>query len=419
MDAAGVRPMRGGAHSGAVWTALGVVGAIICAIWLLPSVTLRPSAEWVLLAVLALIAEMLPGEVGLRKTPLRFTLPFIAGVCVAYGPTAAWLTDITVILAAAVGGGALSGRPLPFHEIIRSSIAASFASTLAACAFVTTKASIADPELQLLASAVVYVIAYTAVSPVLSSRLFKRRTLEAPPGLLVFILFICLGLASAVLVADGAIYLTPVVLGPILAIRSLLASRARLSGANESTVGALALMLQRAHPYTHRHIERVASISEEVALRLGLSPTRARLVRQAAVLHDIGKIAIDEDILDLPRKLTDTEYEQVKLHASYGGEILAQVDSMQEVAHWIRHHHERPDGRGYPAGLLDPEIPLESKIIAAVDAFDAMTGGMEGRDGRPFRAPMPIPDALDELERCAGSQFDAVVVQAFREVVGA
>jgi HD-GYP domain-containing protein (c-di-GMP phosphodiesterase class II) len=142
------------------------------------------------------------------------------------------------------------------------------------------------------------------------------------------------------------------------------------------------------------------------------------MVQRAAILHDIGKIAIDEDILDLPRKLTEHEYEHVKLHAEYGGQILAEVESMREVSRWIRHHHERPDGRGYPEGLLDPEIPLESKIIAAVDAFDAMTGGMEGRDGRPFRKAMPVDEALDELERCAGSQFDARVVIAFREVVG-
>jgi HD-GYP domain-containing protein (c-di-GMP phosphodiesterase class II) len=140
-------------------------------------------------------------------------------------------------------------------------------------------------------------------------------------------------------------------------------------------------------------------------------------VRQAALLHDIGKIAINEEILDAPRKLTTEEFDHVKLHAVYGGEILAEIDAMRETARWIRHHHERPDGTGYPLGLLDPEIPLESKIIAVVDAYDAMTGGMEGKDGRPFRPPMTQDEALAELERCSGAQFDAAVVAAFRQEV--
>ena len=158
-------------------------------------------------------------------------------------------------------------------------------------------------------------------------------------------------------------------------------------------------------------------ISEEVAIRLGIPARRAKLLREASVLHDIGKIAVDEEILDKPAKLNASEMEHVRKHSAFGAQILAPVASLGEIVPWIRYHHERPDGTGYPDGLQDIEIPLESKIIAVVDAFDAMTGGVEGNDRRPYREPMSVAAALDELDRCSGTQFDRRVVGAFREVV--
>ncbi|MEQ1933787.1 MAG: HD domain-containing phosphohydrolase, partial [Fimbriimonadaceae bacterium] len=170
-------------------------------------------------------------------------------------------------------------------------------------------------------------------------------------------------------------------------------------------------------PYTHRHLARVALASEEVALRLGLGTKRARLVREAAILHDLGKIAIDEDILDKPAKLTPEEFDHVKQHSEFGERILAPVAEFQEMKQWIRHHHERPDGTGYPDQLRDSQIPIESKIIAVVDAYDAMTGGCEGRDKRSYRDPMTPDQAMQELERCSGTQFDKAVVKTFKRVI--
>ncbi len=225
------------------------------------------------------------------------------------------------------------------------------------------------------------------------------------------------GAPAVVFAVNGAIGWCVLLFAPTLALRRYLEAKQRMSASTHHAVSTLAMMLQHAHPYTHRHLERVASFSEEVALRLGLDRHRAMRVHRAAVLHDIGKIAIDEDILDLPRKLTTDEFAHVQKHAEFGGQILEPVEAFREESTWIRYHHERPDGRGYPEGLLDPEIPIESKIIAVVDAFDAMTGGMEGRDGRPFKAPMKVDAALEELERCSGTQFDRKVVIAFRAVV--
>jgi HD-GYP domain-containing protein (c-di-GMP phosphodiesterase class II) len=100
-----------------------------------------------------------------------------------------------------------------------------------------------------------------------------------------------------------------------------------------------------------------------------------------------------------------------------GAAILEEIADLREIADWIRHHHERPDGKGYPHGLSGDEIPLEARIIAVADAFDAMTGGFESGEKRPYREPMSPSDAMREMDRCAGTQFDSAVVQAFRIAV--
>jgi len=185
----------------------------------------------------------------------------------------------------------------------------------------------------------------------------------------------------------------------------------------DQTLQALALMLQRAHPYTHAHIERVARIAERTARILGLDERRAQHVHAAARFHDIGKIAVDEQILDKPGRLSAEEYDHVKLHAPFGAAILEEIRECRHYADWIRFHHERPDGAGYPSGLKGDQIPLEARIIAVADAYDAMTGGFDGGEPRPYRDPLSPTEALAELERCAGTQFDRQVVAAFRRAL--
>jgi putative nucleotidyltransferase with HDIG domain len=219
------------------------------------------------------------------------------------------------------------------------------------------------------------------------------------------------------LVAVDLVWLVPIMVVPILAVRSGLRQRNLRDDHYEETVSTLTQMLQRAHPYTVGHLERVADIAEEVARHVGVPARRARLVRQAAVLHDIGKIAVDERVLDKPAKLNDAEMAHVRRHPEWGAEILSPVSQFREIVPWILHHHERPDGCGYPHRLQGESIPIESKIIAVVDAFDAMVGSEGPGGARSYREPMTTQQALEELDRCSGTQFDCSVVQAFREVV--
>lgn len=232
-------------------------------------------------------------------------------------------------------------------------------------------------------------------------------------------LFVPAGIAMAVggLIENGMTAWTIAALLPTALIASIAREQIVSDARVHETLQALALMLQRAHPYTHAHIERVARIAERTALHLGLAPERAKMVHEAARLHDVGKIAVDEQILDKPGALTPDEYAHVKLHAPFGAAILEEIEELRSISEWIRFHHERPDGTGYPKGLRDEQIPLEAKIIAVADAFDAMTGGFDGGERRPYREPISPELALVEMERCSGTQFDAKVVTAFREAL--
>jgi diguanylate cyclase (GGDEF)-like protein len=173
---------------------------------------------------------------------------------------------------------------------------------------------------------------------------------------------------------------------------------------------ALVTMIDAQHLHTRDHSENVASYAVALGQELGLDRERIVRLRRAAMLHDVGKVAVDGAILDKPDRLTAEEYEAVQAHSAVGGQMLAHAGLHLESA-WIRHHHERLDGGGYPAALAGDEIPFEARIIFVADSFEAMTSD------RPYRAGMPIADALAELRRCAGTQFDPQVVAALAGLV--
>ncbi|HLO97708.1 MAG TPA: HD domain-containing phosphohydrolase, partial [Fimbriimonas sp.] len=150
---------------------------------------------------------------------------------------------------------------------------------------------------------------------------------------------------------------------------------------------------------------------------LGIAEWKLDQVVQAALLHDIGKIAVDERILEKPGKLTDEEFAKIKEHPGTGEFIVSSVSELAGISTWIRHHHERMDGRGYPDGLVGKQIPLESRLICVIDAYDAMTGSTSDGHRRLYRDPVSSNDAIEELVRCSGTQFDPMVVKKFRKVV--
>jgi len=170
---------------------------------------------------------------------------------------------------------------------------------------------------------------------------------------------------------------------------------------------ALTAAIDAKDRYTRGHSERVAMLGQQLALAAGYEPERAERVHIAGLVHDVGKIGVPEAVLCKPGRLTDEEFELVKLHPEIGYGIVKDIPQLADVLPGVLHHHERWDGRGYPHGLRELEIPEMGRLLALADTFDAMSST------RSYRAAMSRPDVLAEIERCAGCQFDADLAKLF------
>jgi diguanylate cyclase (GGDEF)-like protein len=184
----------------------------------------------------------------------------------------------------------------------------------------------------------------------------------------------------------------------------------RASASRQSTDVLLSVLAER-HPGFGEHSSGVAALAMLTAGQLGLDSVETRIVGLAAELHDVGKMAIPDAILDKRAQLDDAESAFMQRHTVIGERIVAAAPALMSIAPLVRSSHERVDGRGYPDGLSGAEIPLASRIVAVCDAFDAMVSG------RHYRDPVARADATAELRRCAGTQFDPSVVEAFSAVV--
>ena len=184
----------------------------------------------------------------------------------------------------------------------------------------------------------------------------------------------------------------------------------RLEQTNVGIAAALAAALEAKDHYTADHARSIADLAVLVGVKMGMTLTQVRDLRLGAILHDIGKIAVPDAILNKPGALTPEEFEIVKTHADVGEQILAPVPFLEDVRRIVRHDHERWDGEGYPDGLRGEDIPLGSRIVFVVDAFHAMTSD------RPYRRAMDEDEAVGRLREGAGSQFDPAVVDAFVRV---
>ncbi len=214
------------------------------------------------------------------------------------------------------------------------------------------------------------------------------------------------------------IYVTIGTAGLILMIVPLLIARQafqiylRLKSAYMGTVEALVAALEAKDPYTSGHSERVATLAEKIGRQMQLGPTAINTIRNAGILHDIGKIGISRSILRNPGKLTDEEYLRMQKHPESGALILQEIKFMEKIVPVVFHHHEKVDGSGYIDGFKGDEIPLYSRILAVADAFDAMTSP------RPYRPAMDPLVACRELIDCSGTQFDGNIVDHFIKAMG-
>jgi HD domain len=203
-------------------------------------------------------------------------------------------------------------------------------------------------------------------------------------------------------------WFTPVlVLVPVFVARWAVAQFAAQQRAYEATVSALCQAVETKDFYTRGHSERVSRGSVMIATEIGMRTERVAAIRYAGMLHDVGKLGVPTSVLQKRSALTDDEYAAIQLHPMRGLDIVREIGFLDEALAGIMHHHERIDGKGYPMGLAGDEIPEFARVLAVADAFDAMTSN------RSYRGARPVPEAVSELQKCAGTQFDLAFVDAF------
>jgi len=178
----------------------------------------------------------------------------------------------------------------------------------------------------------------------------------------------------------------------------------------DTTLQALSNALDVRDSETEGHSRRVVDYMELIIAQLPVPPDHLATLRRGALLHDIGKIGVPDNVLRKPAALSDAEWVVMKRHPEHGARIISQIPFLEDVSRIVRHHHERWDGKGYPDGIAGEAIPLGARIFAVADSFDAMTSD------RPYRRAMSVKDARVEVARCRGTQFDPEIVDAFVRV---
>jgi len=175
-------------------------------------------------------------------------------------------------------------------------------------------------------------------------------------------------------------------------------------------LSVLSRAIEARDEYTRGHSARVTAIADAIARRLGWDDERLDLLQLGGPLHDVGKLAIPDDVLRKPGRLDDDELAQIREHPRLGARILLRLAAFRGALPYVLYHHERWDGTGYPTGRAGEQIPLEARVLAVADAFDAMTSD------RPYRPALSREEALAEVERCSGTQFDPEIVRIFLDL---
>jgi HD-GYP domain-containing protein (c-di-GMP phosphodiesterase class II) len=412
-------------HEGIVLIAAGAVAA---ALWHTPPAQWLPAGA-VAILLLSVATEMLP--VSLLRGGAQVTLgfPVVCTVIALYGTVPAMAVDSLPTLLA----GVLLNRTYPLQHRLRwglfNAAQSALSAGLAALAYHRLYAGSTDfltgrSLLALTAAAVVYLLVNALLVSV-SSALYNQEPLPniwqyllrmvlptymlvMPLSLLLILLLQAYHVAGFLLVAV-----------PFLAARECFRQRIQQIRNYRETIRALGLLVQHTHPYTSGHLQRASQMAMSVATRLGVPARHIDLLPEATALHDLGKVGIDEAVLNKLTPLTDADWQMIRTHPLKGSEVVSDIKHIGPVALWIALHHERPDGKGYPFGLKLGEIPIEAHIIAVVDAFDAMVGGNEKGEQRPYRKPKSIEEAIAELQQGAGTQFHPEVVKAFIEAMAA
>ena len=346
---------------------------------------------------------------------LRVSVGFIVALAAVavIGPHGAGAIGLAGALAPVAG-------PAPLAKRMFNAAQLALAALLAAIAFAAVLGGNPDDTLlarasvgrvllaSVVAALVYYVVNVSLVAGILSltSGLSLGRVWagSVSPIVVAYVGYGILGLLMAQLYEEVGLVAAFLFLAPMLVARAAFANYAQLRETYDSTVRALVQAVETKDYYTRGHSERVSRVTEMIAREWGMREDRVQVIRIAGMLHDVGKLGVPTKILQKQGKLNQLEFEAIKLHPLRGYEMLCEIDFLTEALSGVYHHHERLDGRGYPMGLQDEEIPEFARIIMVADAFDSMTST------RSYRLAKSVDEAVAELRRCEQIQFDPKVV---------
>lgn len=386
-----------------------------------------PPSGWLLLAALTLLSGSFTIKVPSVPATISVSETFVFASVLLFGTPAA---TITVALDAVIMTSWRHRRE--FHKVLFNATEPTFSIWVASTIFFLfiDKPIGSSPRnlSELLGPVFVLCLTYfllnswlTAVAVGLATRTSITHVWQTHFFWLSLNYFV--GASVAVLIVQNSSHVSIATIGiilPLLIISYLTmkTSMGRLEDANRhveqvnrlylSTVESLAMAVDAKDQVTHGHIRRVQSLAVGMAKALGLKdPNSLKAIEAAALLHDMGKLAVPEHILNKPGRLTPGEFEKMKSHASVGADILSSINFPYPVVPIVRHHHEHWDGSGYPDGLSGPDIPIGARILSVVDCFDALTSD------RPYRRQLSDQEAFQILKECSGSMYDPFVVETF------
>ncbi|MFA5785876.1 MAG: HD-GYP domain-containing protein [Actinomycetota bacterium] len=401
--------------------AYALAAAVAAAAFLWVLVGRFPPRSWPVTAgfgALVLLSETFPTRSPRGSAYYSVSFVVVVAALVAEGPS-------TVALAALASGFAIGFRaPHVGWYVAFESAQLSLSTGLAALAFVATGGKVGIVSTSSFPGILVPIIVATAVGFLVNSFLVSLFLASirgakvtrvwrssfgwtigshfgyAPLGILLAGLYLEIGLAAVAFLVV-----------PLLVVRTAFASYMKVREAFDATARGIVAAIDAKDEYTRGHSERVARLAELLGLELGLPDANLQVLVYGALLHDVGKLAVPKSILTKPARLEPEEYEAIKEHPAKASEVIGEIEFLSEAVSGVYHHHERPDGTGYPSGLTGEEIPFFARIIAVCDAFDAMTSS------RAYRGAIPVEDAMTELRRGVGTQFELRIVEAFERAV--
>ncbi|MCC5949766.1 MAG: HD-GYP domain-containing protein [Nitriliruptoraceae bacterium] len=345
------------------------------------------------------------------------------------------LTNILALVAVILGGPALAVvamigavpafvRKVTDMRLVRISfnsgqyIIAALAGGLAYQA-VTSLTGSTFPEVRSLLAVLLAAVTHTLVNHLMVAGVVSVSSTERfldvfrtiGPSILMQVPYAGIAVLAAVVVQSASVWALLLLILPLVIARQSLLGFQKVDDSYDHLVRTFVDTIEMKDHYTRGHSERVAELSVAVAEELGVSYEERRLTRYAALLHDVGKVGIPLCVINKPGRLDDDEFEQMKQHPAIGADILRDIDFLEPALDIVRFHHERLDGRGYPYGMSNDELSRIVRVVTVADAFDAMTST------RPYRRAMSVVEAVAELQRCTGDQFDAEAVDALEQAV--